>query len=78
MPTEPLYHTGDQYAAALLPPIARSLRTLAERVDQYATRLRMSEGEREIVEMAHRILTIAEQDLADLLTEPGDRAGEGA
>lgn len=76
MTTEPLYHTGDQYASALLPPVGRSLQTLIERVDQYATRLRMSDGDRELVEMARRILEIAHEDLADLLSDVNNRAGE--
>lgn len=73
---EPLYHTGDQYALALLPPIARALRVLAERVDQYATRLRMPDGDRERIEMASRILQIAQQDLADLLADDGQSGAE--
>ncbi len=75
MSQQPLYHTGDQYAAALLPPIARSLQMLAERAEHYASRLRMTDGDRELVEMAHRILTIAQQDLADLLADSSDQAG---
>lgn len=68
---QPLYHTGDQYAVALLPPIVRSLGVLAERADHYATRLRMPDGDRELIEMAYRILQIAQQDLANLLADVG-------
>ncbi|MGA7669578.1 MAG: hypothetical protein WBW04_04105 [Nitrolancea sp.] len=73
---DPLFHTGDQHADALIAPIARSVILLTERAEQYATRLRMSDGDRELVEMAQRILTIAHEDLRDLLSN-GSR-GEGA
>ncbi len=78
MDQEPLYHTGNQSAAALLPPVARSLKTLSDRLDQYATRLKMPEGDRELVEMANRILKIAQEDFADLLSDVADRVGESA
>ncbi len=74
--SEPLYHTGEQHADALLQPIARSLDVLASRAEHYALRLRMSDGDRELVEMAHRILTIAGQDLADLLSRNDERTGD--
>jgi hypothetical protein len=73
---DPLYHTGDQRADALLMPIARSLDTLAERTAQYATRLRMSDGDRELVEMAQRILEIARQDVSDLLQNGSGQTGD--
>lgn len=75
MSDQPLYHTGDQYASALLPPIARSLQVLADRASHYSTRLRMPDGDREVVKMAHRILMIAHQDLADLLSTLDVQAG---
>ena len=78
MGQEPLYHTGDQSAAALLPPVVRSLKTLSDRLDQYATRIRMPEGDRELVEIAYRILKIAQEDLADLLSDVSGQAGESA
>ncbi len=71
----PLYHTGDQHADALLGPVARSVRELAERAGQYATRLRMSDGDRELVQMAQRILTIAHEDLTDLFSNLDERRG---
>ena len=73
----PLYHTGDQQADALLAPIARSLLVLAERTEQYAARLRMSDGDRELIEMAQRILTIAHEDMLDLLSDQSERTEAG-
>jgi hypothetical protein len=74
----PLYHTGDQHADALLAPIARSLEELARRAEHYATRLRMSDGDRELVDMAQRILSIAHEDLRDLLSDSTVREGESS
>jgi hypothetical protein len=77
MPSEPLYHTGEQHAEALLAPIARALDVLAVRAGHHATRLRLSEGDRELIEMAQRILANARDDVAGLLTHPGVRSGGG-
>lgn len=77
MPSEPLYHTGEQHAEALLAPLARALDALAVRAGHHATRLRMSDADRELVEMAQRILANARDDVAGLLTHDNDRPGDG-
>ncbi len=72
---DPLYHTGDQYAEALLPPVLHSLEDLAGRTAHYAARLRMSDVDRETVKAAQRILEQAHADLAGLLSSRTDTNG---
>ena len=73
--SDPLYHTGDQHAAALLPPILRSLDDLAIRAAHYASRLRMPDTDRETVQAAQQILEQAYADLARLLSSRNDTNG---
>ncbi len=72
---DPLYHTGDQHAEALLPPVLRTLHELEIRMAHFATRLRMSDEDREAVKAAQQILQQAHADLAKLVSATSDSSG---
>jgi hypothetical protein len=70
VPTNPYgpYHLGEQYAAALLPPIAASLEVLAEQLTQYVTRIPMSDSDRQSVAHVESIVRDAREQVARIAT----------
>jgi hypothetical protein len=66
--TAPFYHIGDQYASALLPPIALELHALEARLDQYISRLHLSEGDRAQLTEARDAVIEARAQIDQLLS----------
>ena len=64
--TAPPYHIGDQYARALLPPIALELQELEARLDQYVHRLHLSDADRGQLSEAHDAVAQARARLDQL------------
>ena len=64
------YHLDEQYADALLQPIAAILRELEQRAAQYADRLHLSEDDRNRVEKARDLIIEMRLELEALVKVP--------
>jgi hypothetical protein len=60
------YHLGEQYAYALLGPVADTLRELEHRTQHFAERLSMSEADQAAILAAHRTLAAARAEIERL------------
>jgi len=73
MPYLSKYHLAEQQAAALLRPIADTVRDLERRAGHYADRLHLSDADRATLLAARRVLADAHAELARLLDAEGSR-----
>ena len=69
MPDLPKYHLREQYATALLGPVAASLRDLERRAQHYLDRLTLGPADQELLRSAHRALATALADVERLSRE---------
>jgi hypothetical protein len=63
----PPYHLGEQYADALLRPVADTLAELEARLQQHADRLRLAEADRQRIERARGVVADAREQLRSIL-----------
>ncbi len=65
----PPYHLGQQYAAALLQPVAANLGDLEARLAQFSARMPLSEPDRAAIAEAHGVVAQARARVAALAAE---------